>query len=718
MSSPIMEPPPPTPEQLAAWAAAQEEMERELAAQDAAAAAAAAVGAATTTHSAPVATSRFKRLLAFAGVGLLGITSTAASAFFAWKKPEPPPERPATVANGGTLQDPVQSAVLDDLIRAGSFSDALPLSRRGVAELPEPRRRAMAYREGICLEGLGRLKEAKEAYKRAETTETNQAASGRALLGQARCAIAAGDFAMAQEFLDRVTLRAGHPDCTGTNVAAEGLFLKARLDTLRTGPVRALDPFDSEAVAWPPLDGVLDRLFDWLPPDTAPAASGGVPDGPNVLNVRRGKVGFEVTAHCAERPIAETLRNLASAGGLTLQMDAPTTAALTKEVTALDVEGLPLDELLAALLGRFGFSTKLEGTVLTVGSGTVAPDRNAHARSLRRAIDVAPTHPRAAAMRVWLANLDFGAGRVRDAAKEYLSVLESTPADANSHVWYNLGLAEVRMASLPSARSRFVELIDRSSRTRWVDYGWWWIARTHLDVGDLPSARKALRSAVDGRTREVTSAAMLGICACDLLDGNIESARSEFASHRIVARESHMALGTTFENLLRYRTAPTDSRKSLFLTALDASADGRALGPVGPYLVGRMYRELGMPERTAALYDAASDGIRGPLAVRMTFEAAEWYALINRNEDARQRFLAVSAVDAKGYGPQAEFHLASMALRGGNTADCLSRCRRLLTRPGADSNEVLTLMGRAYEVQRNYRAAAECFAGRVPPEAP
>ena len=177
-----------------------------------------------------------------------------------------------------------------------------------------------------------------------------------------------------------------------------------------------------------------------------------------------------------------------------------------------------------------------------------------------------------------------------------------------------------------------------------------------------------------------------------------------------------MALGNAHEALLRFRGAPTDGRNTALLAALRECGDGRALGPAGSYLAGRVYRDLGMPDHMAALYDRATDGIRGPLAVRMTFDAAAWYDLCDRPEPARQRYRAVAATDPKGLGPQAELRLADMALRAGAVDDCIRRCRGLAGRPGADRSEVLVLMGRGYEAKRNYRSAAECFAGRVPAE--
>jgi tetratricopeptide (TPR) repeat protein len=714
MSAPIMEPPPPTPEQLAAWA----EADRQL---DAAAAGGSAAAAAAGSAPAPAALKRRSGLLAALAVPFVMFVCLAgpvASAVYFWSKPLPPKEKPDAAP---PAPEPLALDAVDELIRAGAYVEALATCRRPGPELPAPKARARAYREALCLEALGRLKEADEMYHKAGPEEGDRAAWARATLGRARCALASDDLAAAQRHLDRVVARSGHPDCAGTKVVEECAFLRARLTAARLGPVRAMDPLDSEAVAWPGLGGAQDLYFDWLPPDTLPATSVGVPEGPSVFEARRAPNapgGFEVTAHAAERPVTDTVRACADAAGLKLLTDPTAVAALAPEVSAIDVQGAALGDVLSALLGKSGVGWKVEGEALILAPAPVdAPTREQAEAALRRALASAPAHPRATAVKVWLANFDFVAGRNREAAKEYQQLLEAVPPLPEApHAAYNLGLAELRTGALASARSRFVDLGDRAPRSKWAEYGWWWAGRTNLDTGDTDAARKAFRSAAGGKTREVASAVALGLCACELLDGNDAAAREALEASRSVPRERHMALWGAFEGLLRYRAQPSDGRRTSLLTTMREASDGRALGPCGVYLAGRVYRDLGMPDTMLVLYDQSTESIRGPLAVRMTFDAAAWYDLSERFEPARARYRAVAAADPKGLGPQADLRLAALALRTGDPDECLRRCRGLLGRPGADRAEVLSLMGKGYELKRNYRFAAECFAGRVPPE--
>jgi tetratricopeptide (TPR) repeat protein len=653
-----------------------------------------------------------KRALALS-FGLLCASAPVASAVYFWTKPEPvAEEKPKPVS----FVESVHADAIDDLIRAGAFTEALTACQRPGPPLPAPKSRARMYREALCLEALGRVKEADELYQKAAPEEGDRGAWARAMLGRARCALATDDLAGAQKYLDRVALQSGHPDCAGGHIVEECAFLRGRLAAVRLGAVRALDPLDPEAVAWPGLGGALDLYFDWLPPDTLPATSSGLAAGPSAFEARRSATGFDITAHATERPTAEALGAIAEAAGLKLQMDESAAAELTKDVTAIDVRAMPLEDVLAALLGSSGLGWKLDGEVLTL-TPTTAPARDVAEKALRHSLAVAPTHPRVAAVKVWLANFDFAAGRLRDASKGYQELLDAAPVPSEApYAAYNIGLTELRQGTLASARSRFIDLVDRAPRTKWGEYGWWWAGRINLDTGDTVAAKKAFHAAGNGKTREIQSAVALGVCACELLEGNDDAAREALEDSRVASRGSHMALWTAFEGLLRYRAAPTESRLSAMLTALREAGDGAALGPGGMYLAGRVYRGLEMPDRMAALYDRATESIRGPLAIRMTFDAGAWYDLSERFELARTRYRAVAATDPKGLGPQADLRLAAMALRAGNTDECLRRCRGLLDRSGIDRDEVLKLMGRGYEVKRNYRLAAECFAGRVPPE--
>ena len=73
-----------------------------------------------------------------------------------------------------------------------------------------------------------------------------------------------------------------------------------------------------------------------------------------------------------------------------------------------------------------------------------------------------------------------------------------------------------------------------------------------------------------------------------------------------------------------------------------------------------------------------------------------------------------AAADAGGPGDRARVRLAEIALADGKADECVRFCRQVLARDHEDREAVLRLLGRGYERMNRPRAAAECFAGRLP----
>jgi tetratricopeptide (TPR) repeat protein len=503
---------------------------------------------------------------------------------------------------------------IDWALRSGDFAAALKHCR-AVPQTEGTDRRALAYREALCLEGLDQWAEAGTAYKRAGGADGP--GDAWVLLGQARCATATGDLDAARGFLDQAEQRPG-----GTG--SECLYLRAHLTLLERRP-SSPDPLDVTALSWPAPAGLLDAA----------------------------------------------IRRLASA----------------------DEDETPPDPDLAP-----------------------APE-SAAAACWQRALAADPNHPAARAVRVWLANLDAEDRRWHRAATEYRRLLDAAPHAAESvSAAYNLGLVELGRGEFEAAGARFVEVADRRPKTRWADLGWWWAGRARLDSGDAAGAVKSLRTALAGSSADVSSAAVLGLCACHLLSGEDAEARQVLRGHRLALSDRHIAAGAMLEAILRYRLAPADGRRTILEAALRDAADGELLGPAGRFLAGQAYRDMGAHDRMAELYERTADGTRGPLAFRMTFAVAERMNELDRRAPARRRYLAVAAADPDGLGPRARLRLADLAARDGNGAECVALCRAALDRPGIDRSEALPILGRGYELLGRYRQAAEAFAGRVPAE--
>lgn len=612
-----------------------------------------------------------------------------------------------------TPADLAPAGRIETYIRAGSYADALKLIRAADPGIFGDEYE-VAYREGLCLEGMGKLKEADEAYQKAEQ-DPSVGGWARALLGRSRCELAEHALSDARLLLDRVLLRSGHPECRGGKVLEEAAHLRARIYLLEMGAPAAMDPLNADALAWPTLHVNPDAYLDWL--TDAPTVSPSPDPGRDVVEVNRDKDPRNpaITLRLSKRPALEVLRALAAAMELEVSANDAVGKLLADLVGPVEVEQLPFDTVLSALTERVGVAWTIKDHTLHLKPAPRAANAELAGRALRQALELAPDHPAASAMRVSLANLDVRAGRFRAASTAYKQTLEAvTHAPAAPHAAYNLGLMELKVGHRKGAVARFLEVIDRSPGTTFSEFGWCWIGRAHLEGDDPGAARQAYVAAYNSKNKEASSAAALGVCMCDLLTGNEDAVRELLEDARFSNREPHAMVVNFYTALLRHRTAPSDSRKELLLRAMRAADDARALGPGGVYLVGRVYAELGLAREMTALYEREVETARGPLALRMLYDVAERYDRLDARPAARARYLSLAAVDPDGLGARAELKLAALDARDGNGPEAVRRCWGLTKNKNVPLADVLAVMGQGYELQKMHGAAAECFAGRLP----
>ncbi|HEV3440141.1 MAG TPA: tetratricopeptide repeat protein, partial [Gemmata sp.] len=486
---------------------------------------------------------------------------------------EPDPTHPSISESEGSStheHDPavhepdpaLEAHQIDMLIRSGNFDHALRLCQSVSRAAFGSDERLLIYREGLCLEALGRWTDARETYKKASQPNPDLpiALWARALLGQARCALAKGDVATSQDLLSQVLLRSGDPSCQGQQILGECLFLLGRAEVQTLPPPPPLDPFDITAIAWPPLDGGLDRYLDWLPaeppptahheakthptPDTAHHEAKDHPAPDTAHHEAKGQPNPDTAHHeakdqpttpesgwlapffhrdsvrlkQAEWPITHQLRAIGTSVGMKVKIEPKAEEKLAAISMAIDLERAPLSAVLTSLTRKYGFSWRIADGVIAIepaGHPNETAQRELALQMLRQGLAFAPEHPRARAARINAANLDLGAGRRRKAAVEYRQFLEIEPHAAESvYATYNLGLIELSNENWPVAQARFLDTIDRGPESKWADLGWWWLGRTQLDTGDTTAARKPFQIAREAKTRVVAAAAELGTAAC------------------------------------------------------------------------------------------------------------------------------------------------------------------------------------------------------------
>ncbi|VTR96679.1 : CheX [Gemmata massiliana] len=254
------------------------------------------------------------------------------------------PTLPASHANKPSTGPKSPVPRIDALVRSGRFAEGLRECLGAPRNGPGASETALALREGLCLEGTGLWWEASNAYQKAED-DPNVAVAVAALLGRARCAAQQGSYTLARALTRRVVFRSGHPGCHGLEVREEAQYLRSKIDALESGAA----PLHAGVLAQPLPSTSACNCLDWL--ERAPAEP--VP-GPSrdVLEVHRAFTGSEVlrvTVRLTPRPAIAVLRALGSAAGWKVQASDSVLALLKAPVGPLEVDHVPVSELLGVL---------------------------------------------------------------------------------------------------------------------------------------------------------------------------------------------------------------------------------------------------------------------------------------------------------------------------------------------------------------------------------
>jgi tetratricopeptide (TPR) repeat protein len=327
-----------------------------------------------------------------------------------------------------------------------------------------------------------------------------------------------------------------------------------------------------------------------------------------------------------------------------------------------------------------------------------------------------PPHPDEPAVRLVVAGLRFRAGEVDDAAREFKRVRDSRPPEpVTVAAMYNLGLIRHRAGEWAVARQLFTDAADLGVHTPAVAaVAWWWAGRVELDTGNLAACKKAWERADAADDRQTNTAAALGRVFLKLLDGETERAEAQLHGQRIANVDPMPAVAEAFACYFRFAHKPSEFSRDQLATAVRRADNGTPFGPAGQLLFGGWLGEAGHPREMLKVYAAASESAPGIWGVRIALAAGEGLFAAGDKAAAKSRFTAVAAADGGEYGDRARVRLAELALADGRADECVRLCRQVLARDHEDRTTVLRLLGRGYERLNRPRAAADCFAGRLP----
>ncbi|MBA2226579.1 MAG: tetratricopeptide repeat protein [Thermogemmata sp.] len=625
----------------------------------------------------------------------------------------PSPLHKTASATAGTLPGKANDGdeTWDLLLALGEFEKAL---QHYAGESGEERVPEKEWRKGLALEGLGRWDEAEKLYDEWEGKVDGDLQAWMRL-GKVRCRMAKGDWEEARRWRAKVLLRSGEGD---RRVVEECLILRAQEWYQRQGQPDPLDPLTEGQWAWPTSRPVHERLCEWYlhHPGRTAHKSGTVrwPWGfARVEMALRDEVAeLMLTARWGEATVGEQLRRLCATLGWELRGDPDTLSRLETVRTVVEVNSVPLGEVLSALADCAGLHWRREEWRCFVQRKETRDE----AAVLWRAWFWGGEHPWTDAVGLLLAQEYRDIAEGEWSRRLYRHVLERGTPEVQRLALYNWAVLEWEQGRYAAARARWYDLLDSAPGTLWASRAHWWLGRVALENGDLTAAEHHWQAVLRDQNAEWQSAALLGLAFVALLREDMHQVQRLFQHQRLPGREPYVAWADLLEGWGHYRRHPTPSRAETVANALERVAEASAFGAAGRFWAGQVWYALGQPDHMIRCYENQALRGRNPWVLRMWNAVADHYHRLGLIAQSRQRDLALLAVDPDGWGQRAALRLAEAAWQQGQVEECIHYAQRLRRAAPELQRSALLLLGRAYERANRHRQAAECFAGRWPIE--
>jgi tetratricopeptide (TPR) repeat protein len=614
-------------------------------------------------------------------------------------------------------------------LRDGKFALALPHLLPTDAELRAGLPDVTLFSAGLCLEGLGRWKEALGVYREAVARTANPRLQAAAQVCQARVWARRGQGAEAKALLRPLLLEAGQPGRFDSAVVAEAHFLLGlAISRVAFGEQHVGTADDLLAIApqaaWP-----VAQSASWSLTAESKGRAGELPP----LEVLQGfgdrPEEVLIAGSAPEEQLPALVERLAGLVKLTVVWSAPAWQPAGERAARLALDGLPLLDVIQSLLEPHGlFAHIKDGAVHVVTEAEAPADmlaearRSAARRALRAAVFAAPEHPLAVVAHLELGNDEAAAGRLDEALAWYdRLVAEAARSPHLSAAFYNLGLIQKARADYPAARKAFYRVVDRSPGHELAPRALLQVGWTYLLEGQSAQAlvplRRALAQAPAGPAHPE---ALLAVAATLLLNGNPGEVNLLLNEHReLLAQDPWKVTASFVDALARYRVAVAAKHSRLeaadLLSAVLALPRQNKLGQFGFLLAGQACKEMGMPREMAKLYREALPRAVGAAAEEMHFELAEYLLAEGQGEPAVKMLNELAVMPNGRWSRAARLRLARVAVDEGKGQQAVEQGRALLKdAPAAEQTALLLLLGSAYEQVGDFQRAARCYAGQVP----
>jgi tetratricopeptide (TPR) repeat protein len=644
----------------------------------------------------------------------------------------------------------------DGLLLAGNPDAALRQYKLLAATEHEEPSAGLRYRLAVCAESLGNLEQALTEYQQLASQSPSEPITPAARLGQVRIWCTLRRPAAAKQVLWTALLNdAGDGDLAGV-LQAESAETLAQILASQAREGRETTLWRDRGITDPSSLWSPEQALQWIAtreqagaaaaPEGTPGeeavrarkATGGESAGvtkPALEVVRQPGDGLDqmiVRAQVPEMAVAAVLELLVEKAGLPLHWSDDARETVSKRTARFRVHDRPLTNILDGVLDPRELLWEVDDRGLWIRSQEEASEESLRAfrraiaeRLLRRVIAAYPEHELTDEAHWALGNLEFDGGQPEAAALRYQQYLRKFPRSRRkSGVHFNLAKVHLLQGQRELATQQLYHVVDDGAGGEVMTAAFLYLGRLHLEDDHAPRAVKCLtRGLALAQAKSDKAATALTLAAAYLLGDNPHAAnQSLMEQRRVLGVDPYSDQAAFLAALARFQAAESPAQAEIegraLIAALTHVQPDDFFGTYGPVLVARAYRSLQMLEEAQQILLQGLDRpLQGGLRQRIRYELAQSYRRSGDREKCGEILKSLVAEGNAEWARRARLELAYVAFQSGDDAACLQACAPLLESTGAENThrEVLRLVGRVLERQKNYRDAALCFAGVAPP---
>lgn len=626
-------------------------------------------------------------------------------------------------------------AMGDEELRAGNYSRALRIYQFALEHVDGVSEAAVRYRIALCSEAAGSFAEASNQYQSVARRFSTLTWAGVARIGEARALAALGSVEalsarlMRQVLLDETRFS---PQIRGELLHVTGraycqVFVPDDVthlmqDTGLVMPAWVTDPNQQ-------LD-MIDELLRETPPDHGNAVAFEILQKTDNL-----PDSIFLKTHTPACNLSRLLDAVCTRSGFACEISDAATVVLSGRTQQLHNNDIRLSLLLDGLCTPFGLTWLHQDGVVRIRDATELDavdladyQRAAGKRLLRNALVVAPDSHHASYSRVSMGILQFQDQMFVDAAHSFQLQMQLDPrSDVQAETSFNLGKCFLALGQIDDARVAFLQAVDSSSNNLDARIGaYLYVGRLQLEQGDFSGAVSSLvRALAVCRGTDLEPPAALMLSTAYLMHGRPQGANSILMKRRVNLQESEFREAAAFlSSLARFKAAVLPDRQEReghdLVTALTRFNPETQFGAHWSFLHAEACLELGLIEMAVESFQQTIRSLpAAALRERAMLSVAHLYRLDGRLDEAEKLLEALKLDNTNTLGQKISLQAAMVALQQGRPAVAVQHCRYVVTE--SDDVEVqrtaLKTMGKAYQQQKNHRAAVYCFAGMLPSQA-